>query len=596
MIKVKSVVGFLGRTIVDKFKPLLNVSSAMVAENASNGLIIASARVTNGNPLSTYNFTLNDLSGDFDVTSEGNVYVTSALNFEGTSSYNLSLEFTNPSNGKTYTKPFTITVGNINEPPVDITLTNNTIVTGLQTSGLSVGIASATDQDIGESIVYSLNNNAGGQFTINSSSGVVKTVSPLTLGNNTINIQATDSGNLSYSENFVINVNTVNQIILSSDFSNGDQFGIDSAISQDGNTVVIGANKKNSSTGAAYVFINSGGSWTQQAKLTPTPSTVGAEFGISVAISNDGNYIAVGAYLDPSVVSPAGAVGSVYIFKRTGSTWAQEARITPPNSTNLRFGREVDFNSDATYIAIGDFNDNTNYSVGGSVCVYTRSGTVWTLQQRIVPSDNGPELYFGHSCSISDNGDVLLVGAATDFISTGPGSAYIFRRSGSVWSQEVKLPLTGLAIDDFIGWSVTLSKDGNTAFVGGQYNDISNLDDGIVWVYTYTGSSWNEGTILPPDIDSGQKGFGVHCASSSNGNKLLIVAHQSEVNGVTNAGAVYAYERIGGIWNLKMVIPSPNPITNGFFGLAIPTNFERYVVIPNRVYTTNNLVYIYDLL
>src|SRR6266545_734731 len=250
---------------------------------------------------------------------------------------------------------------------------------------------------------------------------------------------------------------TQHQKLEASDPAAFDGFGFSVAIS--GETVVVGALFDDGAAGlqqgSAYVFARSGGVWTQQQKLLASDAAAGALFGISVAIS--GETVVVGAPGDDSR-------GSAYVFARSGGVWSQQQKLRASDAAVAdSFGASVAISGETVVVgAIGD--DGAAGRDQGSAYVFARSGGVWTQQQKLEASDAAANDLFGLSVAIS--GETVVVGAPFDAGAAGnsQGSAYVFARSGGVWSQQQKLEASDAALGDQFGFSVAVS--GGTVVVG----------------------------------------------------------------------------------------------------------------------------------
>lgn len=236
----------------------------------------------------------------------------------------------------------------------------------------------------------------------------------------------------------------------------GDYFGISVAIS--GDNIVVGAYGRdvarpltfpavtNTDQGAAYVFVRSGTTWTQQATLTNSDGAANDLFGKSVAISGD--YIMVGA-ADKTVGSNS-YQGKAYIYARSGTTWTQQANLSAGDgAAGDYFGRSVALTADYAIVGASQKTVGTNQ---GKAYIYTRSGTNWTLQAGLTPSDGGSYTRFGLSVAIQ--GDYAVVGAPT------VGSkVYPYARSGTSWVALTPLAPSSLVAGEALGASVALSGD-----------------------------------------------------------------------------------------------------------------------------------------
>ena len=258
--------------------------------------------------------------------------------------------------------------------------------------------------------------------------------------------------------------------LLASDGTPLDALGA-SALALSGDTVVAGAHghPNGDNFGAAYVFVRSGTSWYQQAKLLADDGEVGDFFGVSVDVSGD--TAVVGATVDDN------QTGSAYVFVRSGTVWSQQAKLLGSGTTS-HFGLSVAVSGDTAVVGGGDLD-----GVGGSgaAWVFVRSGTSWFQQAKMLPSDGAQGDQFGGRVAVS--GDVAVAGASQDDDQgTNSGSAYVFRRNGTSWSQQTKLLASDGAQDDWLGaWSVAVS--GDTVVVAADLHDDRGENSGAAYVF-----------------------------------------------------------------------------------------------------------------
>ncbi len=255
--------------------------------------------------------------------------------------------------------------------------------------------------------------------------------------------------------------------ITASDAAAADLFG--QSVSIDGDYAIVGANG-NDDGGSAYIFKRSGTTWSQQAKLTASDAAQNDDFGTSVSISGD--YAIVGAHANDDGGSYS---GSAYIFVRSGTNWTEQAKLTASDANGAdEFGISVSIDGD--YAIVGAYRDDDDGSDSGSAYIFVRSGTNWTQQTKLTALDGGVGDVFGYSVSI--DGDYAIVGSTgDDDDGSNSGSAYIFVRSGTTWTQQTKLTASDAAASDYFGDSVSF--DGDYAIVGSSGID----DDGSVSGY-----------------------------------------------------------------------------------------------------------------
>jgi hypothetical protein len=305
------------------------------------------------------------------------------------------------------------------------------------------------------------------------------------------------------------------------------------AISADGNTAIVGGSSDNGGAGAAWIFTRNGSSWSQQgSKLVGTGAVGSASQGYSVAISADGNTALVGGYGDNS------SLGAAWVFTRSGSSWSQQGnKLVGTGAAGApEQGWSVALSGDGNTALVGGFADN---SLTGAAWVFTRSGGNWTQQgSKLVGSGAVGNSYQGFSVALSGDGNTAILGGTAD--NGGVGASWIFTRSGSSWSQQGnKLVGTGAVGNAVQGSSVSLSADGSTAVAVG-YND--NGGTGAAWVFTRSGSSWTQqGAKLVGTGANGNAYQGYSVALSADA-RTLVVGGQEDNAG---KGAVWVFAQPG---------------------------------------------------
>ena len=337
--------------------------------------------------------------------------------------------------------------------------------------------------------------------------------------------------------------------------------GMSVALSANGDTAIVGGPGPNNADrdrsplvgpiGAAWVFTRSGGVWTQQGdKLVGSTSEYGGGLwsqGASVALSADGNTAIVGGPSDNRTT------GAAWVFTRSGGVWTQQGNKLvgtgvyragePP--LPLGQGMSVALSADGNTAIVGGWRAE-------AVWVFTRSSGVWTQQgEKLVGTGAAGNASQGMSVALSADGNTAIVGGGSDNSRTG--AAWVFTRSGSVWTQQgKKLVGTGAVGNARQGMSVALSADGNTAIVGGP-SDNARAGSvpfglgaaGAAWVFTRSAGVWTQQgnkLISTGAAEGGRHGMSV--ALSADGN-TAIVGGLADDKGV---GAALAYTRSGGHW------------------------------------------------
>ncbi|MEQ1605091.1 MAG: hypothetical protein ABL999_09495 [Pyrinomonadaceae bacterium] len=354
-----------------------------------------------------------------------------------------------------------------------------------------------------------------------------------------------------------------------SDAADNDFFGNSVVIS--GDTAVVGTynddTPRGNGAGSAYYFTRSGGVWTQQQKLIASDGVQDDNFGTALAISGD--TLVIGAERDDT------AAGSAYVFTRSGNVWTQQQKLTAFDRSGFDlYGHSVAISGDT--IVVGAFNSNIpGAEDAGSAYIYTRSGTVWTLQQKLTASDGATQDNFGWSVGIT--GDTVVVGAYQDDITTATdaGSAYIYTRSGTLWTQQQKLTAADGAELDAFGSSVGIS--GNTVVVGAFFDDTPRGESsGSAYVYTRSGTVWTEQQHLTASDGAAIDDFGYSVAIS--GNTIVIGAVGGNAVSGTNSGSAYVYTRSGTLWTQQQELEASDGEAEDFFGSSVAISGNTVLV------------------
>lgn len=359
--------------------------------------------------------------------------------------------------------------------------------------------------------------------------------------------------------------------LIASDATAGDNLGWSVAVSDD--TVLLGAHRDAAAgplSGSAYVFVRTGGVWTEQAKLTASDAAASDQFGISVAVSGD--TAVIGAYsADHAGGSNAGAA---YVFVRTGGAWAQQAKlIALDGAENDFFGISVAVSSDT--VVVGANGDDDAGASSGSVYVFVRSGVVWTQQAKLIASDAASDSF---GLAVAVTGDTAVVGAPYRDFSvavTDVGAAYVFVRTGSVWSQQARLYFTDPSgVGDLFGISVAVS--GETALVGAIGKNAGATDSGAAYVFTRSGSAWTQQAKLSAFDAAQNDQFGISVAVS--GDLALVGAHYDDHAGGNGAGSAYTFVRNGGVWTQQAKLIATDTAAGDFFGNSVAASSDAVVL------------------
>jgi hypothetical protein len=439
------------------------------------------------------------------------------------------------------------------------------------------------------------------------------------------------------------------------------------AISRDGSTIAFGAHHEKSSAkgingnqnddsfysaGAVYVFVRSGDTWAQQAYIKASNTGENDNFGYFVALSADGNTLAVTAQWEDSAATGVNGnqnddsmpqSGAAYVFVRTGNTWSQQAYIKASNTGRVpatseefddgdQFGTALTLSGDGNTLAIGaisedsgatgvnaDQKDDSKLSAG-AVYVFARRGASWAQQVYLKPKQIDAGDLFGFSLALSANGNVLAVGHyeedGSSTVTNGPidenlggaGAICMFNRNGTTWTQTAYLKSLTPDGGDSLGAFVAISDDGNTIAANALDEDtmangvnavrqgdrVLNTSSGAAYVFVNENGMWKQQASFKPSNIGKEDWFGVRFGLSGDGNILAIAGSledsaaqgidgNQEDNSADEAGAVYLFTRSGGNWTQQAYIKGSNTQAFDEFGSAVAVSRDgRTMVITAR--------------
>lgn len=325
-----------------------------------------------------------------------------------------------------------------------------------------------------------------------------------------------------------------------------DRVGFSSSMSDDGNTVLITALDGNSKyEEAAYVFTRTGTTWTKQTKLLAGDPATGDGFGRSSAMSSDGNTVLIGALHKTGLGGTN--EGAAYVFTRSGTTWTQQAKLlTGDQIQGGTFGASVALSSDGSTALISATNTTESGIKGaGSVFAFTRTGVTWTRQAKIQPNDPSLTSSFGVVVKLSSDGNTAAIAATGKTVTQSKqGAAYVFTRTGVVWTQQARLLADDPAVNDFFGNNLSLSGDGNTLITGIMTKTVTKINQGQVYVFERSGANWTLRTkwIASDAAQPYSKGFGSAVAVSRDGSVVFVGSKDNDTSGnISASGCCYVF-------------------------------------------------------
>ena len=316
--------------------------------------------------------------------------------------------------------------------------------------------------------------------------------------------------------------------------------GFGYGVALDGDTAVIGARYEG--RGAVYVFTRTGGTWTQQQRLVLSergPGSVGQQVVVS------GDTILVRAYDRPS----QGTGGRVYVFTRTDTIWTEtQELVASGGDAGSSFGNSIAVQGDTAVVGASRRHYGPAPDYRGAAYVFTRTAGVWSQQQRLLASDGGYGDSFGTSVAI--DGDVVLVGASSDDLiaiddpatpgneGDHRGSAYIFTRIGTTWTEQQKLTASDGGVSDAFGGAVAVR--GARAVIGALGDDVgAHENQGAAYLFTPAGGVWTEREKLVATDGAANDWFGGGLGLTDT--HVLVAAHADDINGNERQGSAYVF-------------------------------------------------------
>ncbi len=305
------------------------------------------------------------------------------------------------------------------------------------------------------------------------------------------------------------------------------------------------------------------------------------QFGWSV--DAQGDLVIVGSPDDDN------SAGSVYVYRRLGTVWAEEARITAQDRADGDFfGNSVSVSSSS--LIVGAPGDDDNGSRSGSAYIFEFDGTNWIEQAKLLPFDGSSTDFFGGWVSIS--GANAVIGAErNDENGTNAGAAYIFSNDGAGWAQQSKLyPLDGEAYDAF---GISVAIDGHTVIVGASEDDDNGNSSGSAYIFKFDGALWGQNAKLVPDDSNASDFFGEAVAIS--GNKVIVGSYWND-QGAINAGAAYVFADDGTQWTQEAKFVADDAMPSDQFGFSVAISNDVAIVGANKadsLFLDSGAAYVY---
>jgi len=380
--------------------------------------------------------------------------------------------------------------------------------------------------------------------------------------------------------------NTTSQTVQ---FTNTDTSFVASSNVEIGKTLKI---TNNTDAANIYVDVSTSGEivsnvWSLPSKIYPNDPELTSEFGSGCAISDDGNYMVIADHTKNETVYNQGAA---YVYKWNGTAWTQQTKLLPDAESDQEFGFSINFGftenttstiaitSDGSKIVVGAHEKDETTTRQGVVYVYTRTNETWSAATKIT-GENEASSFFGVSVDISADGNYIIAGApGKNQASDDEGAAYIYRWTGSSWSQYTKI--VGQDEDNaYFGSSVAINSDGTRVVVGALAKNEATVasgdDQGAVYIFDRTGTNtWGTYTNkITTGEDGGVNDFFGSCVDiSADGRYIIVGSPNDTINGtavIDHQGSAFIFKKVGGsLWEQQAKLVG-KPEQNAHFGCSV---------------------------
>ncbi len=344
------------------------------------------------------------------------------------------------------------------------------------------------------------------------------------------------------------------ETILNTPGTLGDQFGWSVSISHEGRELAVGAlddSEYGEFSGAVYVFRLNIDQW-NYSKITAYDADEWSKFGSHVSLSDDGDTVAIGAMWDTAY----GGTGAAYVYKWLGANWSGiKIKASDGDGTDW-FGKHLDISGDALTLLVGAWGDDEpdGESItpdSGSAYIYSKNGSLWD-ETKILPSNGEKNAFFGTNVDISNDGSVFVVGSyghSYGVEGAWDGLAYAYRwNETSQEYDEYILEGSDIAYHEaWYGYSSSITGDGNTIVIGAP-GEIGNSGSGSAYVYEWNGNSWDESKLVPNE-GGPNMAFGSSVAISDDASIIIVGAPDTwAYSGTETPGYVHIYEKQNNTW------------------------------------------------
>ena len=313
--------------------------------------------------------------------------------------------------------------------------------------------------------------------------------------------------------------------------------------------------------GAAFVFRRTPTDWVLEESLRPSDAEPEARFGHSTCMSMDGNMCLVGSHMKDNSGRTISNIGSVYVFVKENGNWVQRQQILPASSLDAAFGHSIALSDNGQTLAVGVPHADTYTANAGAVFIYELVSGMFEFKTSLYEQSGGTYGGYGMSpAALNSDGTICAVGHKNSESNYGAVHIYLKDDYGN-WSLRQKIkPTPPLSGNEYFGSSIGMSADGTYLAVGCDYYDTYANDGGVVFIYTRTEGVWERTDNLVPGIIENSARFGAKVQMSANGKVCAVGCPNVKFNAIyNNSGAAFIYVKdASGMWyEANRVRPTP---------------------------------------
>lgn len=366
------------------------------------------------------------------------------------------------------------------------------------------------------------------------------------------------------------------------------------ALSDDGKTALVGDGYAtlggNSDSGKVLFYSYTNGAWTETQEIDDPAATASDYFGITVALSGDGQSALIASY---GVAATPTNSGVAYLYTLSNGKWTLAHTFDDPNATSddyFSYGGVALSDDGKTAVITAGYETVNSNTYSGEIYVFSDASGSWQSVFSATDPDAAASDYFGLPAAISADGNSVVVGSdAAVSGATSAGKAYLYTLSNGHWTQAHEFDDPLAAVTDYFGYGgLALSQDGSTAVIGSYgAKQGSTANAGVGYIYKETNGNWGTPTvIIDPDNNTADY-FSYPLGVSLDGTKAYF-GNEATVGSAAHAGKAYVYALGSSSWSLLKEIDDPKGAQDDYFSYGAALSGDGETLLSSAPYQTVN--------